>query len=61
MGRKYSTVEVAKQLGILQPNLQKLIKERRVEAPPLQTLGGMKIRLWTKKDIEKARKAIGGK
>ena len=51
-------------LGIAQPNLQRLIRLGRVEAPPLQKLGSVKIRLWTKADIQKAKKAIqarGGK
>ena len=56
--RKFSTSEAAKALRILRPNLQRLIRERKVKAPPLTTVGGVKIRLWSKSDIEKARKAI---
>jgi predicted site-specific integrase-resolvase len=60
MERKYSTVEVAKKLGIAQPNLQRLIRTGRIEAPPIQSLGRVKIRLWSDEDIKKARKAIKG-
>jgi hypothetical protein len=61
MKRTYSTVEVARQLGMVQPNLQRLIKEGRISAPPVQSLGNVKIRLWTEKDIEKVRKVLRGK
>jgi excisionase family DNA binding protein len=61
MGKQYSTVEVAKLLGIAQPNFQRLIRQGKIEAPPVQSLGNVKIRLWTAKDIQKAKKAIGGK
>lgn len=60
MKRTYSTVEVAKMLDIAQPNLQRLIRAGKVKAPPVQSLGSVKIRLWTKADIEKAKKAIRG-
>jgi DNA-binding transcriptional MerR regulator len=60
MKRTYSTVEVAKMLGIAQPNLQRLIRTGSVKAPRIQTLGNLKIRLWTKADIEKAKKVIEG-
>jgi hypothetical protein len=47
-------------LGIAQPNLQRLIRTGRIEVPPIQTLGRVKVRLWSKADIKKARKAIKG-
>ena len=56
--RRYSTPEVAKMLGIHQPSLQRLIRQKRIPFPPLQTVGRLKIRLWTKQEVEKARKAI---
>ena len=60
MKREYSTVEVAKKLGIAQPNLQRLIRAGRINAPPIQTLGRVKVRLWSEEDIKKAKKAIEG-
>jgi excisionase family DNA binding protein len=59
--RTYSTVEVAKMLGIAQPNLQRLIKQGRLKAPKVQTIGQIKVRWWTAKQIEQARKVLDGK
>jgi excisionase family DNA binding protein len=55
---RYSTVQVAKMLGIHQPSLQRLIRQRRIPFPPLETVGGLRIRLWTKADVERVRKAM---
>jgi predicted DNA-binding transcriptional regulator AlpA len=60
MKKQYSTVEVAKKLGIAQPNLQRLIRTGRIEAPPIHTLGNVKIRLWSEADIKKAKKSLRG-
>ena len=56
--RKFSTAEVAKMLGLLQPNLQRAIKAGKVKAPPLTRVGGVRVRLWTRKDVERARKQM---
>ncbi len=56
--RRYSTTEVAKMLSLHQPNLQRLIRQKRIPFPPLEQVGRLKIRLWTKRDVERARKAI---
>jgi len=56
--RRYSTAQVAKMLGIQQPNLQRLIRERRIPFPTLQRVGKLRIRLWTPKDVKRAREAI---
>lgn len=55
---RYSTEEVAKILGIDRANLQRLIRQKRIPVPPLARVGRLKIRLWTKTDIENARKAL---
>ena len=55
MAKAYSTVEVAKQLGITSDTLHRWIRERRIEAPPVQSLGKMKVRLWSDELIEKAK------
>lgn len=57
MRRRYSTTEVAKMLGLHQPNLQRLIRQKRVPFPPMRMVGGIRVRLWTKADVERARKA----
>ena len=45
-------------LGLLQPNLQRAIRDGKVKAPPLTRVGGVKIRLWSDKDVERARKQM---
>jgi predicted DNA-binding transcriptional regulator AlpA len=54
--KAYSTVQVAKLLGIASGTFHRWIRENRVEAPPAQTLGGMQVRLWNDSDIAKVRK-----
>jgi len=56
--RRYSTAQVAKMLGLQQPNLQRLIRQKRVPFPPMQRVGKLRIRLWTRKDVKRAREAI---
>jgi len=56
--RYFSTAEVAKMLGLHQPNLQRLIREKRIPFPPIALAGRLRIRLWSKRDVVKARKAI---
>jgi hypothetical protein len=39
--------------------LQRYIADRNwIKAPKLQTVGGVKIRLWTDRDIERARRLM---
>jgi excisionase family DNA binding protein len=54
--KTYSTVEVAKLLGIGNDTLHRWIHTKKVLAPPLHSVGGLSVRLWTKADIEKVRK-----
>lgn len=56
--RQYSSSQVAKMLGLHQPNLQRLIREKRIPFPLLQRVGKLRIRLWTPKDVMRAREAI---
>lgn len=56
--RTYSTSQVAKLLKIAQPNLQMMIREKRITAPPLTHAGAIKIRLWTEADVKHAREQI---
>jgi predicted DNA-binding transcriptional regulator AlpA len=55
--RKASTSEVAKLLGIQRPNLQRAIK-RGLPAPKPVKVGRLVVRLWTKADVERARRAL---
>jgi excisionase family DNA binding protein len=56
--RRYSTAQVAKMLGLHQPNLQRLIREKRVPFPQVRRVGKLRIRLWTPRDVKRAREAI---
>lgn len=56
--RKYSTAQVAKMLGLHQPNLQRLIRQERIPFPSLRRVGKLRIRLWTPRDVKRAREAI---
>lgn len=53
--KTYSTVEVARLLGIGNDTLHRWIHTKRIPAPSLQRLGNLSVRLWTDEDIEKAR------
>jgi len=54
----FSTTMAAKKLGMHRVNLQNAIKVRKIPAPKLSRVGGVSVRLWTTRDIERARKAI---
>jgi hypothetical protein len=56
--RRYSTVQVAEKLGLLQPNLQRMIAKRLIPFPPLARIGRLKVRLWSDEDVAAARKAL---
>jgi excisionase family DNA binding protein len=54
--KKLSTIQVARLLGIASGTFHRWIREKRIEAPPPQTLGGMQVRLWSDADIAKVKK-----
>lgn len=54
--RTYSTVRVAKILDIGTDTLHRWMKAKKVPTPPIQTVGGMSVRLWSEDDLAKARK-----
>jgi len=55
---KFSTAEAARRLGLRRPHLQRAIAQGKVDAPPLISVGPVKVRLWSPKDVERARKAL---
>jgi len=57
---KFSTREAAKKLGVTLLTLQRHVSAKTIKAPPLQKIGGVSVRLWTARDIEKARKVLAG-
>ncbi len=56
--RQYTTNEAAAKLGVHRVTLQRWIAGKKIPAPKVQKVGVLRFRLWTKQDIERARKAI---
>jgi hypothetical protein len=56
----FSTREAAGKLGVTLLTLQRHVTAKTVAAPALQKVGGISVRLWTERDIEKARKVLAG-
>ena len=57
---KLSTRDAAKKLGVALLTLQRHVTAKTVDAPPLQKVGGVSVRLWSAREIEKARKVLSG-
>jgi transposase len=57
---KYSTREAAKKLGRTLVTLQRHIAAGTIKAPPVLKIGTVSVRLWSNRDIEKARKVLAG-
>jgi hypothetical protein len=60
MKERLSTRDAAKKLGVTILTLQRHVSANTVKAPPLQKIGGVSVRLWSDRDIEKARKVLAG-
>ena len=58
MKERFSTREAAEKLGVTILTLQRHVSAKSVDAPPLVKVGGVTVRLWTNRDIEKARKVL---
>jgi predicted site-specific integrase-resolvase len=57
--KAHSSREAAKKLGISLMTLQRYIADGNwIKAPQLQNVGGVRVRLWTDRDVERARKLI---
>ena len=54
--RNYSTAQAAQILGIGRQTLHRWIASGAVAAPRLSNVGGVKIRIWTRRDLEQVRK-----
>ena len=54
------TREAAKRMGVTLLTLQRHIAAKTVEAPKLQIVKGVAVRLWSARDIAKARKVFAG-
>jgi hypothetical protein len=55
-----STREASRKLGISLISLQRYIAAKKITAPKLLRIGGVRIRLWTDQDIKRVRKELPG-
>jgi len=53
-----STRDAAKELGIHAITLHRYILARKVPAPEIQKVGGIKVRLWSQNDIDRVRELL---
>ncbi|MGA9303761.1 MAG: hypothetical protein WBW31_00015 [Candidatus Sulfotelmatobacter sp.] len=51
----YSTAQVAEILGIGTDTLHRWLKQKRVVAPDLLLVGGVKVRLWSEEQLSAAK------
>ncbi len=58
MKDRLSTRDAAKKLGVTILTLQRHVSAKTVAAPPLQKVGGVSVRLWSARDIGRARKVM---
>jgi len=56
--KTYSTREAARKLGIALVTLQGHVAKKTFAVPSLARVGGVRVRLWTGKDIQRARNAL---
>ena len=52
----HSTAKVLKLVGIGAETLYRWMHEGKIPRPPLQTLAGMKVRLWSDDDVNEIKK-----
>ena len=52
----YSTAQVAEILEIGTDTLHRWLKEKKVAAPKLVFVGGVKVRLWSETDLDTAKR-----
>jgi hypothetical protein len=60
MKERLSTREAAKKLGRTLVTLERHIAAGTIKPSPVVEVGTVRVRLWTKRDIEKARKVLSG-
>ena len=53
-----STRDAAKELGVHAITLHRYILAKKVPAPEIQMVGGVKVRLWSQKDIDRVRELL---
>ena len=56
MDRKLSTQEVADKIGVSKRTLLRWLYAGKVPEPKRQAMGGIEVRLWGPRDVQRARK-----
>jgi excisionase family DNA binding protein len=56
--KRYTTNEAAEKLGVHRVTLQRWIAAKKIPAPKMQKVGVLSFRLWTERDIARAKKAM---
>ena len=54
--KTYSTAKVLKLVGIGAETLYRWMYEGKIPFPPLQTLAGMKVRLWSENEVNEVKR-----
>ncbi len=54
----YSTVQAAKKLGISMTTMHRYMLEKIIPFPKMKVLAGVRVRVWTEADLDKARAAM---
>ena len=57
---QYSTREATQILGLSMATINRYIAAGTIPLPPVTRVGGVKVRLWSDKDIAKARAILQG-
>jgi site-specific DNA-methyltransferase (cytosine-N4-specific) len=52
----YSTAQVARMVGVNKQTLLRWLWAGKIPEPKQHSNGGQKVRLWTERDVERARK-----
>ena len=56
--KTYSTRQVAQELGISWPTLNRYIRDKKIPMPPVTELGSARVRVWSEEDIRKVREIL---
>jgi predicted DNA-binding transcriptional regulator AlpA len=54
--KSYSTLRVAKLLKLTSATLHRWIRDKKIQAPPVQSLGGVQVRIWSEMDVARVKK-----
>ena len=52
----YSTLQVAQAIGVDKSTLLRWLYAEKIAEPSVKTVAGVKIRCWSEKDLERAKK-----